>query len=60
MHQDIAIRSLIIDGGVVKGFGEVKDVFTKEIIQDSFSVNVNIQKSDMTENLIIEPLDTKN
>ncbi|MGI9535093.1 MAG: ABC transporter ATP-binding protein [Thermodesulfobacteriota bacterium] len=53
-------KVLVIDGGIIKGFGAVKDVFTQEIIQDSFSVNVNIQKSDLTDNLIIEPLDTKN
>lgn len=53
-------KVLVIDSGAVKGFGAVKDVFTEDIIQDSFSVNVNIQKSELTDNLLIEPIDTKN
>ena len=52
-------KVLVLDSGVTKGFGEVKDVFTEEIIQESFSVNVNIQKSELTDNLLIEPINTK-
>ena len=52
-------KVLVIDSGIIKGFGTATEVFTKEIILDSFSVNVNIQKSALTGNLIIEPIDTK-
>ena len=49
-------KVLIIHSGVIKGFGLARDVFTKEIIQNSFSVNVNIQKSEHTGNILIEPV----
>ena len=52
-------KVLVIDRGIIKGFGDVEEVFTREIIQDSFSVNVNIQRSEHTDNLLIEPIDTK-
>jgi len=53
-------KVLIINHGIIKGFGKVEDVFTKEIIQESFSVNVNIQISGLTGNILIEPVNTKN
>ena len=52
-------KVLVINRGIISGFGPAEDVFTKEIIQDSFSVDVNIQKSQHTGNIIIEPINTK-
>jgi iron complex transport system ATP-binding protein len=52
-------KILIINNGEIKGFGKAEEVFTKEIIQDAFSVNVNIQSSEQTGNILIEPIDTK-
>ncbi len=53
-------KILIINNGIIKGFGKAGEVLTKEIIQDAFTVNVNIQVSELTGNLIIEPVNTKN
>jgi len=53
-------KVIVIDSGTIKGFGKTSDVLTKEIIQDSFSVSVNIHTSALTGNLLIEPVDTKN
>lgn len=51
-------KILIINHGKIKGFGRPEEVLTKEIIKDSFSVTVNILKSEDTGNVIIEPVDT--
>jgi len=53
-------KILIINNGSISGFGKAEEVFTKEIIQDAFKVNVNIQVSELTGNIIIEPINTKN
>ena len=52
-------KVVVMDNGTIKGFGKVEDVFTKEIIQESFSVNINIEKSSHTGSIIIEPISTK-
>lgn len=52
-------KVVVIDGGEIRGFGGIEEVFTSEIIQESFSVNVNIQKSSRTGSIIIEPVSTK-
>ena len=49
-------KILIINNGIIKGFGKAREVLTKEIIQDAFSVNVNIQHSEQTGNILIEPV----
>ena len=51
-------KILVIDSGTIKGFGKASEVFTEEVIQDSFSVKVNIQKSDQTGHILIEPVST--
>lgn len=52
-------KILIINNGIISGFGKAEDVLTKEIIQDAFSVNVNTHRSEETGNILIEPLNTK-
>ena len=49
-------KILIINNGIIKGFGKPEEVLTEEIIKDSFSVSVNIHKSEKTGNVLIEPL----
>jgi len=52
-------KILIINNGEIKGFGKAEEVLTREIIQDAFSVDVNIQCSEHTGNILIEPINTK-
>ena len=49
-------KILIINSGIIKGFGKPVEVLTEEIIRDSFSVKVNIHKSEETGNVVIEPV----
>ena len=49
-------KILIINKGMIKGFGKAEEVFTKEIIQEAFSVDVNIHRSEQTGNILIEPI----
>ena len=49
-------KILIINNGIIKGFGKPVEVLTEEIISNSFSVKVNIHKSEETGNVIIEPV----
>ncbi len=52
-------KILIINNGIISGVGKAEEVFTKEIIQKAFSVNVNIHRSEQTGNILIEPINTK-